>query len=353
MTIGEANQRDYRLGDRAPFTFGVRKDKSFYSFDHQAGRPAVVIMVGTLPLLHVKPLLATFERRAPEFDARNTDILVIINAAGPHVLDFESAPSTPLEYLYCFPRVFEEWGWAGREPGILVIDRNARVTAPIEGENPEQLVQSALDSLAARNGSHAGDELPAPILLIPNVFSAAFCRQLISHFESHPHVKGGIASMDATGAGYNKVDGAKKKREDFVLQPEDPMFASVVEALSRACLPEIQRAFQFSASYTDRIILARYDAEGGCFLRHRDNAAPGVAYRQFAVSVNLNAEEYEGGHLLFPEYNSIHYKAPTGAAVVFSATLLHEAAHVLKGSRYVLLTFFHNSEAEARRLAAA
>jgi hypothetical protein len=36
---------------------------------------------------------------------------------------------------------------------------------------------------------------------------------------------------------------------------------------------------------------------------------------------------------------------------VFSASLLHEATPVIKGQRYVLLTFFHNAEAQARRLA--
>jgi len=40
-----------------------------------------------------------------------------------------------------------------------------------------------------------------------------------------------------------------------------------------------------------------------------------------------------------------------GAAAVFSASLLHEALPVTRGRRYVLLTFMHGAEAEARRLA--
>jgi len=352
MATSNGHTREIKVGDRVSFAFGVKKDKSFYSFDQQAGRPAVVMIVNTLPLSCVKPTLSAFEQRTEDFKFSSADVLVIINAAGPYVLDYESAPDSPLEFIYCFPRIFEEWGWAGNEPQIVVMDRNARVIAPIRGGDPEQLARSALDCLAAPNGASEEYQQPAPILLIPNVFSAAFCGELISHFESNSHVKGGIASMDATGAAYNKIDSAKKKREDFILQPGDQLFPPVVEALSRVCLPEIQRAFQFNASYMDRILLARYDADGGCFLRHRDNAAPAVAYRQFAVSINLNMEEYEGGDLLFPEYNSCRYKAPTGSALIFSATLLHEATHVLKGSRYVLLTFFHNAEGEARRRAA-
>jgi predicted 2-oxoglutarate/Fe(II)-dependent dioxygenase YbiX len=126
---------------------------------------------------------------------------------------------------------------------------------------------------------------------------------------------------------------------------------SSLSRLWRACLPEITRAFQTHPAYFHRILIARYD-DAGCFLRHRDNSAPAVAYRQFAMSINLNTGEYDGGHLLFPEYNDYRYKPGLGAGIVFSATLLHEATPVLKGARYVLLTFVHNAEAETRRLMA-
>ncbi len=71
------------------------------------------------------------------------------------------------------------------------------------------------------------------------------------------------------------------------------------------------------------------------------------------MSINLNTGQYDGGHLVFPEYNGYRYKPGLGAALVFSATLLHEGTPVLKGARYVLLTFVHNAEAEWRRRAAA
>jgi predicted 2-oxoglutarate/Fe(II)-dependent dioxygenase YbiX len=66
--------------------------------------------------------------------------------------------------------------------------------------------------------------------------------------------------------------------------------------------------------------------------------------------VNLNAEDYEGGHLWFPEFNDHRYSPPTGGGLIFSTALLHEATEVTRGSRYVLLTFFHSPAAEHRRL---
>ena len=64
-----------------------------------------------------------------------------------------------------------------------------------------------------------------------------------------------------------------------------------------------------------------------------------VAHRRFAVSVNLNAEDFEGGTLRFPEFGDQRYCAATGAALVFSSSLLHEALPVTAGRRFVVLGF--------------
>ena len=48
------------------------------------------------------------------------------------------------------------------------------------------------------------------------------------------------------------------------------------------------------------------------------------------------------------------YSPPAGAAAVFSASLLHEAAPVTKGSRYVLLSFLGSAAGQTRlRMAAS
>ena len=71
----------------------------------------------------------------------------------------------------------------------------------------------------------------------------------------------------------------------------------------------------------ERYIVACYDADPGGLLRpHRDNTTKGTAHRRFAVTINLNAEDYDGGDLWFPEYGYRTYRAPTGGAVVFSCS---------------------------------
>ena len=67
------------------------------------------------------------------------------------------------------------------------------------------------------------------------------------------------------------------------------------------------------------------------------------------MTVNLNAGEYEGGDLVFPEYGRVTYRAPTGGAVVFSCSLLHEARPVTQGRRYAFLPFLYDEAAARQR----
>jgi predicted 2-oxoglutarate/Fe(II)-dependent dioxygenase YbiX len=158
-----------------------------------------------------------------------------------------------------------------------------------------------------------------------------------------------MASIDAQGRAVHKVDQSKKHRFDLALGARDPCLNRVMAALAARCLPEIRKAFQVDVRHTDRVLIARYDDSGGYFKRHRDNSAPSVAFRQFALSVNLN-DDYDGGQVEFPEYNAYRYRPEAGSGVVFSCSLLHEALPVTLGRRYVLLTFLHDADAQTRWL---
>jgi predicted SAM-dependent methyltransferase len=73
----------------------------------------------------------------------------------------------------------------------------------------------------------------------------------------------------------------------------------------------------------------------GHFAPHRDNNSPITAHRRFALSLNLN-DAYEGGELYFPEYGS-KYRPEIGDGVVFSCSLVHGAAPVTRGERFLLV----------------
>ena len=190
----------------------------------------------------------------------------------------------------------------------------------------------------------------APLLMVPNLIDPGLCGALMAAFEAGAHAEGAMASVNEKGEAIARVSDAKKKRRDLLLEHDHPLHGAVVDVLGRRLAPELYRAYHLEVAHADRILIARYDHTGGYFHRHRDNAAPNVAFRQFAVSINLNTGDYTGGELEFPEFGPDLYLPPAGGAAVFSASLLHAARPVLSGSRYVLLTFLHDNGAEARRI---
>ncbi len=235
------------------------------------------------------------------------------------------------------------------EPIVLVTDRSLRIARVVSGA-AEDVAADCLGCLDALPAEPAREVfLPAPVLMLPTLLPRELCAALIELFESGPSVDGGMASIELDGTPQTRVDHDKKRRRDRQLLPTDALYPVVREMLLRRCAPEISAAFQTRIGYTDRILIARYDELGGYFRRHRDNVGENVAFREFAISVNLNTEAHEGGALHFPEYNDHAYRPATGAGIIFSASILHEAKPVTRGQRYVLLTFFHGEAAEARR----
>ncbi|MDP3855317.1 2OG-Fe(II) oxygenase [Phenylobacterium sp.] len=196
---------------------------------------------------------------------------------------------------------------------------------------------------------HAGAPLTAPVLLVPRVFEPDLCRRLIALYEREGGQPSGVA-REIDGRTVNVVDGFKSRR-DAVIQDEG-LKHELNTRLSERLAPLVRKAFQYRASRIERYIVACYDAaEDGRFLPHRDDTTPATAHRRFACSINLNAEDFEGGDLRFPEFGPRTYRPPTGGAVVFSCSLLHEATPVTAGRRYAFLPFLYDDAAEAVRSA--
>jgi predicted 2-oxoglutarate/Fe(II)-dependent dioxygenase YbiX len=331
-------------GDTLPFCSGMSHDQSFYSFEEQAGRPIVLILAGMASPAQLEPLTKAFLDRRAAFAAKGVDLRILVQIGAPDWI--LAGPPEGLGLVHCPDRAIFDLAEA---PAVLVTDRGQRLIARLDVSDPDACAEAALR--AAPDHSQPDLAIPAPVLVRPHLFDPDLCRRLMERFEDGDHVDGTVASMDPSGALYNKLDAGKKKRRDLVLDISEPLQVEVAETLSARLVPFIAKAFHAEAAFIDRVVIARYDDTGGYFHRHRDNASPHLAYRQFALSVNLNTGDYEGGALCFPEFNDVAYSPPAGAGIVFSASLLHEASPVTKGSRYVLLTFLHSAAAEQRRVA--
>jgi peroxiredoxin/predicted 2-oxoglutarate/Fe(II)-dependent dioxygenase YbiX len=246
----------------------------------------------------------------------------------------------------------------GYRPQTFVLDQALRVVAVAEfdGEPPGHLdaVLRAVDAMPKLEAVAT----PAPALTVPYVFEPGLCRRLIAYYEEHGGRDSGFM-RDVNGKTTEIKDYAHKRRADCDVADEG-LVRATQDRLLRRVVPAIRQAFQFNATRIERHIVACYDAaDGGHFRAHRDNTTLGTAHRRFAVTINLNAEEFEGGELWFPEFSRRKYKATTGGAVVFSCSLLHEATPVTRGRRFAFLPFLYDDaaaqvrERNRRHLAAA
>ena len=229
-------------------------------------------------------------------------------------------------------------------PTVFLIDPSFRIAMAEPIENTAAVLDRLEQELAARPALPDGPF--APVLTLPRIFEPAFCEALIRYFEAHDPEASGFAA-DVDGQTVNLIDPNLKRRHDVTVEDED-LLAQIDGRLRSRLMPMIRRAFNWEASEIERFVICRYAAEDrGFFFPHRDDVTAGTAHRKFAVTINLNAEDYEGGDLRFPEFGRRTYRTPTGGATTFCCSLLHEATPVTEGVRYAFVPFLYD-EAGAR-----
>ncbi|MFO1015339.1 MAG: 2OG-Fe(II) oxygenase [Caulobacteraceae bacterium] len=235
-------------------------------------------------------------------------------------------------------KIGPEGAWVILDPGLrLLASFPAAASAACFG----QLTQ--LDNPDV----HAGTLISAPVLVVPRGFEPEVCAELMAN---HAALGGRLTGVmrEVDGLTVEVHDDFKSRRD--VLVEDEAMKARLRAMIVARLKPEMAKAFAFIATRLERYLIARYDAEeGGHFQPHRDNTTRGTAHRQFACTINLNAEAYDGGDLRFPEFGSRTYRAPTGGAIVFSCSLLHEVTPMTRGARYAFLPFFFNEDGERLR----
>jgi predicted 2-oxoglutarate/Fe(II)-dependent dioxygenase YbiX/peroxiredoxin len=224
-------------------------------------------------------------------------------------------------------------------PHWLLLDPRLRVIGRFAIDGGEE----AIKMLQACVAEPVPSQAVAPILVVPHIFEPELCRELIRLYQENGGQPSGFM-REIDGKTTLVTDPAHKQRRDYDIY--DPALRQALASRVKARLiPAVKHAFQFQATRIERYLVACYEAGAGHFRPHRDNTTKGTAHRRFAVTINLNAGEYEGGDLRFPEFGSQTYRAPTGGAVVFSCSLLHEATEVTAGKRYAFLPFLYDDEA--------
>ncbi len=333
-------------GAPAPWFICATPTNPAFDFGSVAGR---YVVLGFLPdaadEAHAA-LRVTPEQRAVLDDEIACAFLVTRNEAAIAAARDERGVRWFLDRDSSVSRLYHALEEGGRRhPHWLVLDPSLRVLfgAPIDA------FPSLLDEVRRLPppDSHAGTPIHAPVLIVPRVLEPAFCHRLIEVYEQCGGKPSGVM-REVNGRTVGVLDTFKRRRDADIT---DPVLRDLLRArLRHRLVPEIEKAFAFAATRIERDIVACYDAaEGGYFRPHRDNTTAGTAHRRFAVTINLNTEDYEGGDLRFPEFGGRTYRAPTGGAIVFSCSLLHEALPVTKGRRFATLPFLYDDAAAEQR----
>ena len=346
-------------GDPAPWFAARTRANATYHIDTAAGMYLVLSFYGSASLPYAQTLLSEvtgawrpyFDDTKCAFFGISTDPADETQDRLPHLLpgvrhffdhDFKVSES--------YGAIYSEGDKRRHAPFTLILDPLMRVLAvvPMNDISAHNATLGRLLASLPPIDQHAGVPIHAPILIVPRVFEPSFCRELISLYERHGGKPSGFMRQK-DGATVGMLDPTFKKRKDFMFEEQaeyEPLRAAIRQRLLQRLVPEIAKAFQYDVSRIERYIVACYEGEeGGFFRRHRDNTTTGTAHRRFACTLNLNADDYEGGDLVFPEFGSRTYRAPTGGAVIFSCSLLHEATPVTRGTRFAFLPFLYDDAA--------
>lgn len=333
-------------GQAAPWFTAPTPSNPQFAFSSVAGRYVLLAFMPSEPAAH-ETALSRLAASQALFDVANLMAFCVVSDRAT----FGAKRDTPgiRWFLDADRQVGRRYGAVdeigAERPTWFVLDPSLRVLASGTMDETDRVFE-VLHRLP-RPDDHAGVPLHAPVLIVPRVFEPEMCRRLIDFYDEAGGKPSGV--MREVGGKTVGVIDDFKRRSDATIQ--DLAFrAELRNRIEQRLILQIDRSFQFQPTRIERYIVARYDAEdGGYFRPHRDNTTSATAHRRFACSINLNAEEFEGGDLRFPEFGSRTYRPPTGGAVVFSCSLLHEATPVTRGRRYAFLPFFFDEAGEQIR----
>jgi 2OG-Fe(II) oxygenase superfamily len=352
MTIPAEDYRPLQFGEALKLRYASSNRNPHFALGALGGRYVLMCVVADLAAAAAQAALRAIAPVAFDETLKacivfcaapggGTDALVAEAAKTKLVFDDPSAEAAR-DCALLDPRLEPQGRWILFDPGLRVM-----ALWPLAG------AEQALAALAAlpHPDQHAGAPLHAPVLIAPRIFESSFCDTLVAYYAKHGGIASGITKNSPDGKTFITLADDFKRREDCMI--EDALLRE--HAMHRVfwrLLPEIEKCFAWRATRMERYIVSRYNAESGGFFRpHRDNTTKGTAHRRFAVTINLNTGEYDGGDLRFPEFGSRTYRAPRGGAVVFSCGLLHEATPITRGERYAFLPFLYDEEGVKTRAA--
>lgn len=347
-------------GDPIPSFFARGATNPNYSFDSVAGRNVALVFIGSTRDEGMQQLVDQLFAAPAPFDDVFASAFIVSSDPRDEAEDRlrERYPGLRVfwDTDHKISRLFGSGTGHTGEPiqharRTVLLDPALRVHRVLPITDPTTHFVTLFTELVGMGAPSEALSGWAPVLEVPRVLEPELCREFVDYARKTGLEDSGYMRTDPeTGQTKLVVNYDHKRRSDCNIDDER-LRGVLQERVKRRLVPQIERAFQFQATRMERYLIAEYEAAVGAHFRpHKDNTTLGTAHRRFAVTINLNAEDYEGGDLRFPEFGPRTYRAPTGGAIVFSCSLLHEATPITRGTRYCILPFLYDEAAAALRL---
>jgi hypothetical protein len=207
----------------------------------------------------------------------------------------------------------------GYKPMTILLDRSMRVVAA----EPLRRTAHVLDLMRrcmAEERPTLGDRFGS-VLTVPRIFEPSFCKRLIDYYENDGGAPSGfmrqidgktVGIHDLTGS---NVDGTRRSGRG----PARPSRGADQSPASARHRTGLQLARHPHRTLYRRLLFQR--GTGASSTATATTRHSGTAHRKFAVSINLNAEDFEGGELRFPEFGPIAPTSPRRAGRRCSAAV--------------------------------
>ena len=229
-------------------------------------------------------------------------------------------------------------------PHWLLLDQTLRVA----GLYPLDQAEAALDALAALAGAPPAQDW-APVITVPDMLEPELCRRLIDLYEADGGEDSGFM-RDVGGKTRLLLDPKHKVRRDYMVEDAGAGAAAEPPADAPAGAddpPRLPVQGDAGRAADRRLLRGRRAAAISARTATTPPAAPPTAASR---SPSISTPRImRAATCASPNSAARTYRAPTGGAVVFSCSLLHEATPVTRGRRFAFLPFLYDEEGASIR----
>lgn len=166
-----------------------------------------------------------------------------------------------------------------------------------------------------------------------NILSPEFIKEIFSDINTKQFHQGKVG---------NRINLEQKRRKDLFIN-QTKLLSKIDNKIYDSIYDDVKKHFG-DIPYRENWKIGHYKANDNGFYNVHSDCAGDTKFRKYSfIAMLSNPNEYEGGEFYFKNLN-IQLKLEKGDILIFKSNLLHGVNPVYSGERYVLISFFFDSE---------